>query len=151
MKELRYLLFSNEELYLALTAALRARNSGMLRGFLKNLTIGDAGKPDISVSYVNDKGVEQVHRFDDQDVVSALIVYCRQNRIPLSAKAAKSLEMYDGTICLLCKLTVKSTSDNKVLDSRLPFMNDHDRLQAKRQMAAAARIKAAVTKPTKTP
>jgi len=112
MKELRYLLFCNEELSLALLSWLRVRNSELSQGFLKRLTINNLGKPDITLTYINNKGGELLHRFDDQDVVSALILYCRENHIPLSARAAKSLEVHDGAIGLLCKLSEKSYADS---------------------------------------
>lgn len=148
MKELRYLLFSNEELYHALLTWLRMRNSELSLGFLKRLTINNMGKPDITINYVNNKGVELVHRFDDQDVVSALILYCRENHIPLSARAAKSLEIHDGAIGLLCKLSGKSNSD-KTLDDHAPFVKEFSK-PAKKQLAASSRGRASALKPVKT-
>lgn len=150
MKELRYLLFSNEELYLALLSWLRVRNSDLSVGFLKRLTINSVGKPDITINYVNDKGAELVHRFDDQDVVSALILYCRDNHVPLSARAAKSLEVHDGAIGLLCKLSPKSNADSPSDGRGGPFVKEFNNPPAKKPLAASSRGRPSAMKPVKT-
>ena len=137
MKELRYLLFSNEELSLALLSWLRVRNSELSQGFLKRLTINNIGKPDITITYISNKGAEMLHRFDDQDVVSALILYCRENHIPLSARAAKSLEVHDGTIGLLCKLSEKSYADH-TSESRATFVKEFSQPGKDRRVVFAA-------------
>jgi len=103
-KEIRYLLFSNEELYQALIADLRARSQPMPRGYLKNIHIGTPDKPDVTLVYVNDKNIESAFRFEDQDILRALIVYCGYRRIPMSAKSIKTLEIKDGSVGLLCSL-----------------------------------------------
>lgn len=103
-KEVRYLLFSNEELYQALTADLRARAHPLPKGYLKNLHVGPADNPDIALTFINDKNIESTIRFADQEVLRALIVYCGYRRIPLSAKSIKTLEIRDGVVGLLCTL-----------------------------------------------
>ena len=107
-KEVRYLLFSNEELYQALINDLRARAYPLPRGFLKNIHIGTPDRPEISLVFVSDKGVESTIRFEDQEVLRSLIVYCGQRRIPLSAKSLKSLEIKESVIGLLCTLNFNS-------------------------------------------
>jgi hypothetical protein len=103
-KEVRYLLFSNEELYQALTADLRARAHPLPKGYLKHIHVGPADNPDIALTFINDKNIESTIRFADQDVLRALIVYCGYRRIPLSAKSIKKLEIKDGVVGLLCTL-----------------------------------------------
>lgn len=147
MKELRYLLFSNEELYLALLSWLRVRNAELSLAFLKRLTINNLGKPDITIDYVNNKGVELAHRFDDQDVVSALILYCRENHIPLSARAAKSLEIHDGAIGLLCKLSPKSHADHSFDGHHGQFVKEFSAPPGRKTTAGARRGKTSALKP----
>ena len=141
MKELRYLLFSNEELSLALLAWLRVRNSELSQGFLKRLTINNLGKPDITLTYINNKGGELLHRFDDQDVVSALILHCRENHIPLSARASKSLEVHEGSIGLLCKLSEKSYADNTP-ENRACYVKEFNHPALKKSMRGARHSRA---------
>ena len=149
MKELRYLLFSNEELYLALLSWLRVRNAELSLAFLKRLTINNLGKPDITIDYVNNKGIELAHRFDDQDVVSALILFCRENHIPLSARAAKSLEIHDGSIGLLCKLSPKSHGDHTFDGSPGQFVKEFNNPQARKSTAVARHSRVSGLKPVK--
>jgi hypothetical protein len=103
-KEVRYLLFSNEELYQALTNDLRARSHPLPRGYLKNIRVGSPENPDVVLTYINDKNVESVIRFEEPEVLRALIVYCGYRHIPLSAKSIKTVEVKDGVVGLLCKL-----------------------------------------------
>ena len=103
-KEVRYLLFSNEELYQALTNDLRARSQPLPRGYLKNLRVGSPEHPDVLLTYVNDKNVESTIRFEEPEILRALIVYCGYRHIPLSAKSIKTLEIRDGVVGLLCTL-----------------------------------------------
>jgi hypothetical protein len=103
-KEVRYLLFSNEELYQALLNDLRARSQPLPRGFLKNIVLGKAENIDVTLIYVTDKGAEMPIHFENQEVLRSLIVYCGHRNIPLSAKAVKTIEIKDGMVGLLCTL-----------------------------------------------
>jgi hypothetical protein len=152
-KEVRYLLFSNEELYQALTADLRARAQPLPRGFLKNIHIGTPDKPDIALIFISDKGIESTYRFDDQDVLRALIVYCGYRRIPLSAKSIKTLEIRDGVVGLLCSLNF---NNDKIAASggKLSYQDEHsDRMKetAKTAAATTATAKPPIAAPAKNP
>ena len=107
-KEVRYMLFSNEELYQALTLHLRSRNFELPKGFLKSIQIGETGMPVIALTYVCDKGGDLAFRFDNQEVLGALIGYCRHFHIPLPSKGAKTLEIKDGSIGLLSTMNFKT-------------------------------------------
>ena len=119
-KEVRYMLFSNEELYQALTLLLRARNFEMPKGFLKSIQIGEASVPVIALTYVCDKGGELAFRFDNHEVLGALIGYCHHFRIPLPSKGAKTLEIKDGSIGLLSTMNFK-TKTSAPSGSRMTF------------------------------
>lgn len=119
-KEVRYMLFSNEELYQALTLHLRSRNFELPKGFLKSIQIGEAGMPAIALTYVCDKGGELAFRFDNQEVLAALIGYCHNYRIPLPSRGAKTLEIKDGSIGLLSTMNFK-TQTNSPSGSRMTF------------------------------
>jgi hypothetical protein len=106
-QEIRYLLFSNEELYQALSAGSRAHGRPLPRGFLKSVVLGEATTIDVTLICVTDDGVEVPICFQQHHIISALIAYCGQRKIPMSAKAAKTLEIKNGQIALLCALGLK--------------------------------------------
>jgi hypothetical protein len=144
-KEIRYLLFSNEELYQALIADLRARSQPMPKGYLKNIHLGTPDNPDVTLVYVNDKNIESSFRFEDQDVLRALIVYCGYRRIPLSAKSVKMLEIKDGVVGLLCTLNF---NNDKIAATGGKVSYQDDQTDS---MKNAAKAVAAVFAATKAP
>lgn len=123
-REVRYMLFSNEELYKALTAALRAHNFELPMGFLRDLTIGTTGEPKIALTYVSDKGGDMTYRFENQEVLNALIAYCHHYHIPLPVKGAKTLEIKDGAIGLLS--TLNFAADKLIPSDGRPSVGDDD-------------------------
>lgn len=146
-KEVRYLLFSNEELYQALTADVRARSQPLPKGFLKNIHIGTQDKPDIALVYVSDKGVESTIRFEDQEVLRALIVYCGYRRIPLSAKSIKTLEVKEGIVGLLCTLNF-NTDKIAASGGKLSYQDEQsDRMKDATKAAASRPAVAPAPKP----
>lgn len=142
-KEVRYLLFSNEELYQALVADQRARAQPLPKGYLKNIHIGPASNPDIALTFISDKGIESTIRFGDHDVLRALIVYCGYRRIPLSAKSIKILEIRDGVVGLLCTLNF-NTNQIATAGGTVSYQDEQtDSLRNATKEAAAARNAAA--------
>ncbi len=143
-KEVRYLLFSNEELYQALVNDLRARSYPLPRGFLKNIVLGKDENIDVTLIYVTDKGSEMPIRFENQDVLRSLIVYCGQRNIPLSAKAVKNLEIKDGMVGLLCTLNF-NRDQIAASGDKLSYQDRHsDSLKtATKNAASAAAVKSA--------
>lgn len=142
-KEVRYLLFSNEELYQALVADQRARAQPLPKGYLKHIHIGSADNPDIALTFVSDKGIESTIRFSEQDVLRALIVYCGYRRIPLSAKSIKTLEIRDGVVGLLCTLNF-NTNKIATTGNTVSYQDEQtDSLRNATKDAAAAKTAAA--------
>jgi hypothetical protein len=136
-KEVRYLLFSNEELYQALVNDLRARSYPLPRGFLKNIVLGKGETIEVTLIYVTDKGAEMPIVFENQEVLRSLIVYCGHRNIPLSAKAVKTIEIKDGMIGLLCALNFNRDQITASGD-KLKYQDQHsDSLKAAAKSAAA--------------
>lgn len=106
-QEIRYLLFSNTELFQALSDAARVDRRPLPTGFLKEVILGEAAPIDVTLVCVTDDGVEVPIRFEQHYVISALIGYCRQRRIPMCAQAVKTLEIKNRRIALLCTLGLK--------------------------------------------
>jgi hypothetical protein len=144
-KEVRYLIFSNEELYQALVADLRARSYPLPRGFLKSISLGTSEQLEVTLVYLSDKGSEFPIRFEYHDVLRAMIVYCGQRNIPLSAKSTKTLEVKNGMLGLMCTLNF---NNDKIAASgnTLSYQDAHtEKYKDAAKSAAAAANKAPST------
>jgi hypothetical protein len=106
-QEIRYLLFSNAELFQALSDSSRADGRPLPTGFLKEVILGESAPIDVMLICVTDNGVEVPIRFEQHHVISSLIGYCKRRQIPMCAQAVKTLEIRDRRIALLCTLGLK--------------------------------------------
>lgn len=107
-REVRYVLFSEEELYRALINDLRERHLPMPHGFLTRIVLGKGAPIDVTVICATDEGVEIPTRFESEDVLRSLILYCAERSIPMSKKAVKTLEIKGGMLTLVCTLGLQS-------------------------------------------
>jgi hypothetical protein len=119
-KEVHYFLFSREETvnalfgyYWLMTPPPRAD-----RGVSASLQKGDMGiTATLRVQSTATDKAEFV-KFDSDQVLSALVLYCQERRIPLAARANKILEQFGQQIALLTTLNLGSArpeaSDDKV-------------------------------------
>lgn len=128
-KEVRYLLFSNEELYQALINDLRVRACPMPKGYLKKINLSRDDKFDVTLVYATDQGSDLAVRFEEADVLRALIAYCCSRHIPMAAKATKSVEVKDGLVGLLC--TLNFNRDHIAVSGDKVSYQDGDTVRAK--------------------
>lgn len=147
-REVRYLMFSKEELYHALSTAWRVQGKQLPKGFLKDIRIGTTAKPEIALRYISNAGAETLIEFEDQDVMAALLAYCKQSNIPMSAKATKSLEIKDGMVGMFCTLNFKiSTITNE--NDKLSYSDQQtNSMKEKAKAATAAHGAARAVKPS---
>ena len=147
-REVRYLMFSKEELYHALSGAWRVQGKKLPKGFLKDIRIGTTAKPEIALRYLSNEGAETLIEFEDQDVMAALLAYCKQSNIPMSAKATKSLEIKDGMVGMFCTLNFKistiTTENNKLSYSD----QQTNSMKEKAKAATAAHVATPEAKPS---
>ena len=107
-KEVHYFLFSREETvnalfgyYWLMTPPPRAD-----RGVSANFQKGDAGICAVLKVQATATDKTEFVKFDADQVLSALVLYCQERRIPLSARANKILEQFGEQIALLTTLNL---------------------------------------------
>jgi hypothetical protein len=108
-QEFRYVLFTSEELSAALVYDLRACRRTVPPGFVKSIVLEDGVTISATLMCVMDNGCDMPIRFEHHEVLRALVVYCGHRKIPLPAKAVKSLEIRRNRIALVCVITPKET------------------------------------------
>src|SRR5918912_1034764 len=119
-KEVHYFLFSREETinalfgyYWLMTPPPRAD-----RGVSANLQRGDNGITGVLKVESIGTGKTDLVKFDSDQVLSALVLYCQERRIPLAARANKLLEQFGEQVALMTTLNLGSArpeaSDDKV-------------------------------------
>lgn len=139
-KEVRYLLFSNEELYQALLANLQGRAQAAPKGFLKSIAVSSDPKRTVTLTYASNKGPQEVIIFEEQEVLRSLIIYCGHRHIPLSAKATKNVEIKDGTVGLMCTLNFNNSDKITASGDKLSYQDKQTDIfkdTAKKAAAAA--------------
>ena len=146
-REVRYLMFSKEELYHALSTAWRVQGKQLPKGFLKDIRIGTTAKPEIALRYLSNEGAETLIEFEDQDVMAALLAYCKQSNIPMSAKATKSLEIKDGMVGMFCTLNFKISTITAENDKLSYSDQQTNCMKEKAKAATAAHFSATAVKP----
>jgi hypothetical protein len=146
-KEVRYLIFSSEELYQALLISLQGRAP---KGVLRGLAINNDPNQVVTLTYLNNKGSQELIRFDEQEVLRSLIVYCGRRHIPMSAKANKMLEVKDGAVGLMCTLNFENSNKITASGDKLSYQDektDNFKDDAKRVAAAAPAMNKAPNAP----
>ncbi len=107
--EIRYIIFTGEELIGALVAYRRRSGAPLPSGDLIRLTL--FGEPDIRAELVTGRDRSSVrHRViaGTDELLTALIMYCSDHRIPLPVNSSKFVQIMGGNLGLV--VTKNATS-----------------------------------------
>jgi|JI10StandDraft_1071094.scaffolds.fasta_scaffold297663_2 hypothetical protein len=131
-KEIHYFLFAREEVFDALvrfqatraeklphdavaTIKLRADKSGLFA-----MIVGKSkAKPSFSVD------------FENADILGALVLFCRNRRIPLATRASKRLELVGDQVALLTTMNLTAKAPSAGAGT---IRYEDDDVEARRQM-----------------
>ena len=117
MKEVRTIIFSNEEVQLALTEHCRRRGKALPTGVVSRLVM----KSDpISAALVltNDAGGVVSLDFPQVEVAASLIGYCLHRKVPLPAKAEKQIQIIGNACVLVVTMMTKRNEEASTQDHR---------------------------------
>ena len=106
MKEVRTIIFSNEEVQLALTEHCKRRGKALPAGVVSAFT-SKADPISVSLTLTNDKGLNASFDFSQVEVAASLIGYCLHRKIPLPAKAEKQLQIIANAFVLVVTMMGK--------------------------------------------
>ncbi|MCA0451107.1 MAG: hypothetical protein LCH62_15290 [Proteobacteria bacterium] len=101
--EYRLIFFDQNELCRALIEYNRQRRTPFPPGNLKKVVI-DRHTLNVTIQIDKDAGQSATVAFDPSSVAAALIVYCRERKIPLPAKSAKEMRLVADRLCFLIRI-----------------------------------------------
>jgi hypothetical protein len=101
--EYRLIFFDQNELCRALIEYNRQRRTPFPPGNLKKVQI-DRDRLSVAIQIDQDSGDVKTVTFDTASVAAALIVYCRDRKIPLPAKSNKEMRLVANRLCFLIRI-----------------------------------------------
>jgi len=101
--EYRLIFFDQNELCRALIEYNRQRRTPFPPGNLKKVQI-DRDRLSVTIQIDQDSGDVKSVTFDTASVAAALIVYCRDRKIPLPAKSNKEMRLVANRLCFLIRI-----------------------------------------------
>ena len=131
-KEIHYFLFTREEVFDALVRFQATRAEKLPHDAVATVKLRE-DKAGISAMLVGKSKIKPSFSFEyeNADILGALVLYCRNRRIPLATRASKRLELVGEQIALLTtmNLTAKAPSADG-----LSVRYEDDDVEARRQM-----------------
>lgn len=107
VQEVRSILFGAEECQAAVTALLVMRVRGLRPDQVVGLTLGS--RPgSATVTLRSSAGVEMAQVLDAEDMMSAVLLFCRRANIPLSSRSQKRLTLIAGCLALTTSINLRA-------------------------------------------
>lgn len=106
VQEVRSILFTAEECLEAVADALVVRVRGLRTEQVVRVSLGTpAGTARATLRL---GGVETVHVLEPSEMMSAILLFCRRARIPLSSRSQKRLNLVGGKLALTTSINLPS-------------------------------------------
>ena len=100
--ELRHLVFSQQEAATAVFEFSAYRGQRLPKGSVKSFVIQDGEPPQLRLEVVMEgSGKTHLAEFVDDDVIEALVLFCRARKIPIPKHATKTARKIGNTIALV--------------------------------------------------
>jgi hypothetical protein len=100
--EYRLIFFDQNELCRALIEYNRQRRTPFPPGNLRKVVIGRTNL-NVTIQIDMDAGAAEHVSFDTASIAAALIVFCKDRKIPLPAKASKEMRLVADRLCMLIR------------------------------------------------
>ena len=108
--ELRQIVFEAAEVASALAIYHRKMKKPLPSGVVNSVTLLEKGTVTARLEMSDVDGNKGEYALSSNELMAALILFCRENRIPLPSKAAKRLTVFDGKLSAI--LTLNTTTTN---------------------------------------
>jgi hypothetical protein len=105
-KEVRCIMFTSEEIHVALEDALWRRNPKSRPSIRSAELFEQDGAVKARVTRSDDDGTEQVV-LDPNEVMGAVLMFCRTRRLPLSNRSMKKIELAEGRLVLVMSMNLE--------------------------------------------
>lgn len=131
-KEIHYFLFTREEVFDALVRFQATRAEKLPHDAVATIKLR-SDKHGVSAMIVGQSKAKPGFSvdFDNADILGALVLFCRNRRIPLATRASKRLELVGDQIALLTTLNLAAKAPSTDTGS---IRYEDDDVEARRQM-----------------
>ncbi len=124
--EVRYVIFSTQELSRALITAHQSKSQGkgeaLPSGTVHSITQDSRPGVKVSITIAPDRSSEPILLdWTEDEVLSALVGFCRATNIPLPAASSKQLGRIRNSLCLVITLNV---TEDKFKDFELAIADN---------------------------
>lgn len=100
--EIRHIIFSSEELFVALKEYRKRRRDPLPTGSVVKFTLEQVPELSVTVRVAPETGgAERVLVANRDELATALIMYCIDNTIPMPVKSTKFLQVFGGSLGLV--------------------------------------------------
>lgn len=107
--EIRHIIFSSEELFIALKEYRKRRREPLPGGPVVKFALEQTPELSATVRIAPETGEpERVFVSNRDELATALIMYCIDNKIPMPVKSTKFLQMFGGSLGLVITKNVSS-------------------------------------------
>lgn len=146
-KEIHYFLFTREEVFDALVRFQATRAEKLPHDAVATIKLRE-DKAGVSAMIVGKSKAKPSFSFDfeNADILGALVLFCRNRRIPLATRASKRLELVGDQVALLTTMNLTAKAPSTGTGS---IRYEDDDVEARRQMVrevpaaiAAAEVRA---------
>lgn len=101
MKELRCLVFTEQEVVRAVLDRRRKRREPLPQGTVRGVTFDDRDGVQTTIKVVDDYGEDQSMSLSEAEVAAALVNHCMGRKIPLPVDSDKCLYLINGALTLM--------------------------------------------------
>lgn len=108
VQEVRSILFTAEECHAAVTTLLVMRVRGLRPEQVMGLELEKSASASATVR--TDAGAEVTHVLTSEDLMSAVLLFCRRTHIPLSSRSHKRLTLIAGCLALTTSINLRAAS-----------------------------------------
>jgi hypothetical protein len=106
MKELRTIIFDEEETARAVIGFCRRSHRPVPAGTLRRFIVFEEGEQAVGVLTIrDDHGTDIDLAFNQEEVAAALVQHCLDRRIPLPRRATKLITSVDGQVVLALEIS----------------------------------------------
>lgn len=114
MKELRCLLFTNNEVVSAIIDRRRRVKEPMPEGTVRNVTYTHDQGVTTVIHIIDDYGADKSIKVAESEVAAALVQFCINRKVPLPAKAEKFLQVINGAATLMISMNFQQPTRGNV-------------------------------------
>ena len=108
--ELRQIVFEAAEVASAMSIYHRKMKKPLVNGVVNSVALTEKGAVSARIEIADVDGNKAHYVLASNELMAALILFCRENRIPLPSKANKRLTVFDGKLSAILTLNTTTLS-----------------------------------------